>query len=509
MANNVGVFVSRATAGPLAFGPDPGDNVYLAIRAERGLSNIPTLITSMSRFRAAFGGALSSALGFSSGYLSAEVLFSKGVRRMYVLRVVGAGALAATVDLNDRAGTPLPTLKVLAKGEGVWGNSLDVVVEDGTLADTFRLRILDGSGAELEKWDNLLMNDSSFLTVNGASDYVQLQDLGSATAAPDNRPATGTFNLGDTQAGADGAAPADSDVIGTENLGVKTGLKAFRDNRLGRGFLMAPDLDFGSTVRDEMKAQLLSHYHIPMYSGAPAGSTPTAAIADVATAKDVAGGGYYYPRQRVRDLATQQIKTIPAAPQVVADYLRILPVKGPGKAPAGDDFAIQFALGLETQANGQPLVDAPVAELLVAAGINPVYDRNGKGPRCWGARAASNDTTWQYLYVVYQWALIASRVQDALDQLVYENTEGGFFTDLRLGVRNFMIDLHGQEAFRGRVPLENETADPEVHAFDVRADEELLSDADKNNGIARVEIWFRPAGTAETILVTVAKRNEG
>lgn len=513
MANNVGVFTQRSVAGPLAFGPDPGDAVFLAVLAERGPINVPTLITSFTRFKSIFGGALSATLGFSAGYEVARILFEKGVQRMYVTRIVGASALAAHVDLVDRNSltTPEDTLRVAAVGPGVWANALKVVIADGTKANTFKLTVTDANDVALEGevFDNLLLNAASLNRVNDASAYVRLSDLGSSTAAPETIPANGTFDLDGTQAGVDDHAPNDAAIVGTETMGVKSGLKVFRDYRLGRGFTLAPDLDAGATVRTEMLAQLEQFYHLPMFSGPAVGASPTTAISDVVSARSIAGGGYYYPRALVEDELTGDVKAIPVAGHVVADWLRIIPVRGPGKAPAGRDFRIDYVLGLETQSNGQPLIDAGVAELLVAQGVNPVYDRNGAGPRVWGGRATAEDASWQYLHAGYLWVLIASRVQEALDDLVYDVADEAFFAAVRLAIRNFLVDLHGQGAFNGAIPLENEQIDPDIHAFAVKADASLLSDQDKANGIVRVEIWFKPALVAETINVNVAKRNEG
>lgn len=510
MANAVGVFTTRATAGPLAFGADDGDNVLVATVAERGPSDVPTLITSWSRFLSVFGGAtpFTDRDAYSTGYEVIRRMFDKGVRRMHVLRIVGIDALEAHTDLVDRAGVPLNTLRVTAKGEGAWGNALDIVISAGTRANTFKLALLDGDGnaIEGESWDNLVLTDASLARVNDGSNYIRLTNLESVTASPSNLPALGTFALGATQAGVDDNEPLAAAIVGTDALGVKTGLKAFRSTLYGRGFLIAPDLDTETTVRDEIIAQAETYYRVPLFS-AVAGANPTSAMADVAACAAF-NAGYYYPRAKVQDELTGEYKTIPVTGHIIADWLKAIQQKGPGKAPAGKDFKIDFVLGIETQASGLPLIDAGVAETLIAVGVNPIWDRTGKGPRCWGARTTSDEAAWQYLHAGYLWCRIAHAVQSALDDLVYDTTDDLFFANIEGGVRDFLSDLAEQKAFRGRVPLPSEEPDPEVHAFGVTASESLLSDADKNNGIARVEIWFRPAGTAETIYAKIAKRNE-
>lgn len=515
MGNVVGVQVSRATAGPLAFGPDSGDSFFIGLLAERGPSDVPQVLTSFPRFQGVFGGAtpFSTETKYSAGYEVLRRFFDKGGRKAVVTRIVGASALEAYADLVDRAGTPVDTLRVYGKGEGTWANSYYVKIEDGTKADTFKLSLYDddpattGELVEGEEYDNLKMTSAYITAVNNQSDYIRLENLDSATAAPDNRPATGNTQLNTTQAGVDDNAPADAVIVGTDSDGVKTGLKAFRLSSYGRGFVCAPDLDDDSTVRDEIKAQAEDYFRVPLFSS-KAAATPATAKTDVATAQAF-NAGYFFPRALVEDALTEELKPIPVVGHIAADWMKVIERKGPGKAPAGKDFAITFVEGLETQSNGQPLVDSAdgVAADLLANGINPIYDRDGTGPKCWGARSTSTDVSWQYLHAGYLWCRIGHAVQEALDQLVYEVADDQFFAQIENGIRGFMIQLHSDGAFNGDIPLPTEEYDPDIHGFNVKCDKSLLSASDENNGIVRAEIEFKPALTAETIKVKVAKRN--
>src|SRR5690554_4495156 len=507
MANQVGVQISRSVAGPLSFGADSGDSLFIALLAERGPSDVPTLVTGMSRFDALFGGATPFVVGtaYSVGYEVLQRYFAKGGTRAYVLRLVGTNALGAHVELADQAGAPVDTLRVVAKGEGTWANGFDIVIAAGTRADTFKLTVVDGAGHTREAFDSLTMSATQLARVSEQSAYIRLEDLASATAAPDNQPAPGTYVLGSTQAGVDDNAPAFGDIVGTEVSGVKTGLKAFRSSVYGRGFLVAPDLDADQTVRDEMLSQSEAYFRVCL-SSAAAGSSPSTAITDKA-GFEAFNALTYYPRPIVEDRLTGELKSIPAVGHIVADWLKAIEQKGPGKAPAGAEFKIDFVRGLETHSNGQPLVDAGVAETLLANGINPLWDRDGQGARCWGGRSSAEDAAWQFAHAGYLWCRIAHAVQGALNQLVYEVADALFFSQIRMGVRAYLVDMHRQGAFAGAVPGAAEQADPAVHAFAVKCDESLLSDADRANGIVRVEIWFRPAGVAETIKVELSKQN--
>jgi phage tail sheath protein FI len=520
MGNLVGIDTSRSTAGPLAFGADPGDSILVALLAERGPVNTPTLVNSMGRFRAQFGEVTPTPQGanqnqYSTGFEILNILFSKGATQVYVLRLVGSGAATADVTIEDRGGTPEDTLTIAGLGPGTWANDYSVTIEDGTQTDTFRLTVRDPNADELERFDNLEMVGADLERVNDQSDYIQLTDEDSSNSPPDNRPATGTYTLGDDSAtsatasttGVDDNDPSASTIVGQENAdGTKTGLKTFRESKYGRGFILAPDLDDDTTVIDELEQIATEFYRVYLSS--------TDEGADLSTAQtqrndhDHFGTGFYFPRAKVTDDETQGVKTIPVVGHVAADWQSIVDEKGPGKAPAGRDFEVDFVRGLETQPNGQDWMEGPEgnAETLMANHVNPVYDRDGSGGRVWGARAATAEAAWKYLHAAYLYNLIASRVENALGQLIYEVADDQFFQQVRLGIRSFLVDLYKDGAFNGEIPGETDAFDPEAHAFHVKCDESMLSGQDKQNGIVRVEIVFKAALVAETIKVDIAKQ---
>lgn len=100
------------------------------VRSERGVPDQPVRVRGFADFTATFGGYLPGVYGAHA----LRGFFANGGSDAYVVRVVGAGALPATVDLDDTAGTPAPTLRLTAGGRGAvepgaWGNALSVAVE--------------------------------------------------------------------------------------------------------------------------------------------------------------------------------------------------------------------------------------------------------------------------------------------------------------------------------------------------------------------------------------------
>lgn len=507
MANNVGVFPSPGTVGPIAFGPDPGDSLFIALLAERGDENVPTLVTSFSAFQRLFGGAVPRSAGtsYSSGYEVLRQFFRKGGKRAYVVRIAGEGTVGSTTLVDRASGTPVAILDVKGKGSGAWVNGYSIAIVAGSQSDTYKLLVYNDDGDLVESYDNLLPTDADCERVTAASAYVRLvRNAANTTAAPDNLPALGDFDLGDDVPGVNDNDPTASEIVGTVTGSLRTGLKALRTYRYGRGAICAPDLDSDALVIAELEAQSLPYYRTYF-----TGSQPAATLSTVLTqraAHNNRGTHFSFPRCRDVDALTQQSKTFPPFGQIIGTWWSEIALKGPGKAPAGGAFRIDGVAGIERASNGEPLIDASAAETLMAQNINPIWDRNGLGNILWGGRAASADPAWNMLSVAYLYCLIGSEVQRALDILVYEVVDNSVFDQIYMGVYAFLAAQHRRGAFRGNLPDAYAVPDEVNDAFAVLVGPEIQTPEDNNNNLVRVRIWFREALTAETIDVQIAKQ---
>jgi hypothetical protein len=130
----------------------------------------PTLVTSWTDFQRGYGSFI------ADSFLAHSVFqyFNNGGRQCYVVRVTRSDAVTATVTVNNRATAPLAGVTFAAKNDGVWGNSLLVQIEDGTLdpGNLFRLSVRRQDDAAvlpdnllditpLEVFDNLSMDPTS------------------------------------------------------------------------------------------------------------------------------------------------------------------------------------------------------------------------------------------------------------------------------------------------------------------------------------------------------------
>ncbi len=173
--------------------------------AERGPISTPKLVTSFDEYGRFFGGYR------TDSFLTYAVqhFFDNGGKKCYVVRVVGAGHQTASLDLRDRerveAGPgasegerilaeTLPgalaeaALRIRASSPGVWGNLIDVQVENGTRDPENEFKLLVRFREELvETWDNLSMNlgDENFVeNLLGAdqSQYIRVSRLPTASS---------------------------------------------------------------------------------------------------------------------------------------------------------------------------------------------------------------------------------------------------------------------------------------------------------------------------------------
>jgi phage tail sheath protein FI len=168
---------------------------FIGITA-KGVPNKATFITSWAQFVRHFGYLI------PGSYLpyAVQQFFANGGKRCYVVRVLSAVSSAASfATLSTReANTPArPALKVKAKGNGAWGDSLAVLVQDGSTNPMAEFKLIVMlAGEPVEVFDNLSMDPAAEnyveTEVNDASDYIQVEDLHPATELANGQPVHAT-----------------------------------------------------------------------------------------------------------------------------------------------------------------------------------------------------------------------------------------------------------------------------------------------------------------------------
>ncbi len=115
-----GVYIEELEQGPRPIEGVPTSNAAFLGETERGPLR-PRLVTSYTEYTHWFGGV------FADGrYMPHAVsgFFENGGKRLYVCRIVGAGATTASKAFGD--------FTVTAAGPGAWGRRVWVRIQDGS-----------------------------------------------------------------------------------------------------------------------------------------------------------------------------------------------------------------------------------------------------------------------------------------------------------------------------------------------------------------------------------------
>lgn len=175
-----GVNVSILDTIPARSAPVGVDAFFLIGLAEKGPS-APVLVRDMSSFVQNFG----ERVAYGDLYDNLDAFFREGGMRAYVMRVVGASAIASSLILEDD--TAADTVLVEANSPGDWGDGLNVAVV-GTPATSIRIVITNDAGQTLEtspaftnRADLLSWTDSKFVTLSATGPSTDLPDALAAT----------------------------------------------------------------------------------------------------------------------------------------------------------------------------------------------------------------------------------------------------------------------------------------------------------------------------------------
>lgn len=119
------------------------------VRSQRGSPDRAVHVRGFADFVSVFGGYTPEAFGA----FAVRGFFDNGGSDAFVVRVVGAGASQAAVNVNDQATAPVPTLGLAAGARGTadpgaWGNDLSVAIEPHPLGQASVPAQATGGSAE-------------------------------------------------------------------------------------------------------------------------------------------------------------------------------------------------------------------------------------------------------------------------------------------------------------------------------------------------------------------------
>jgi len=483
-----GVFVEEVPAGAMPLeGVGTSTGAFIGV-AVKGALNRPKLVTNWTQFEKHFGSYRKDSF---LAYAVFGFFLNKG-RRCFVVRTASETAAIAGAVLKDReATTPADTLRVQALNEGTWGNALTLDVSDGTDEPTtaFNLVVKD-AGKAVETWEDLTLapDHERYVEkiVNGASAYIQVTDLKSATAAPGNRPAVAAGAA--LAGGVDGAADlTDADMTG--NPANRTGLYAF-DEVDEINSLSIP----GRTSQVMVQAGLdycAGRSDVGFVADAPLGLDPMQAKA-FRENFDSSYGYMYYPWIRINDPLTERPILVPPSGHLVGIYARSDGERGVHKAPANE--VIRGAVGVER------IVTDGEQELLNPAGVNVIRVFPGRGIRVWGARTMSSNPSLRYIHKRRFLMFVEESVAEGTQWAVFEPNDEVLWRKLTRTISGFLRRQFLEGALFGT---------SEEDAYFVKCDEETNPVEVRQAGQVVTLVGVNIVDTAEFVIFRIGQWDGG
>jgi len=514
-------------------GPRPIEGVSTSTagfvgETERGPTR-PRLVTSWQDYQRWFGGYIDQApLNAQNCFLpyAARGFFENGGQRLFVARVIGDTAVAASVNLP---GNPGPTT-IRANGKGTWGNRILLAVERASAAkfaaagsppsQWFRIKVLyyragvpapfvDPTNPLLlanpnrkepdafEDFDNLsgdsTQTNFAMTVINGASTLIEV----TACPGPPNPAALPTIALQNgTYVAAARADYLDDATIDPEAKRGLAGLSAIRDISL----LSIPDEvvinQLGADLQDKCDA-LKDRFAI--LSDQVVNGNPN--VPQVRPLRDSTYGAFYYPWLRVIASHTPDgTKLVPANGHVSGIYARTDVERGVHKAPANE--VVRGILARDLNGGRKPLshtLNKQEHDLLNPRGVNVIRDfrADGRDIRVWGARTMSSDAMWKYINVRRLFIFIEQSIDRGTQWAVFEPNSEPTWIAIRTSVTNFLRTVWRNGALMGTTPEE---------AFFVRCDRTTMTQDDFDNGRLICLVGVAPVKPAEFVIFRISQK---
>jgi len=474
----------QSTVGPNS------DTVAAFIGANDRGPTTPTLVTSWSQYTNLFGSW--NLIAGDSLPIAVYMFFSNGGSRAYVQRVVGTGAQSAVRTFNDRAGTPLSTLRLNAKNEGTWGNDINVTITDSTTTGYFNLTVYYGGSADaniVERYTDIVMNNAdsryAVAAINAASAYVVATDLNSATAGASKNPAVVTNQALST--GANGSS------VG--NITDYSGFDTIKQSLV----LNVPAVVSATTVNAAISYAESRDDVFVVIDGTAATAADQITLTNTYTASSHAA--VYYPPLVIADPtvgvggASGQTRTVGAGAAVVGLYSATDASRGVFKAPAGLQARLAGATSVASLTNAE--LDSLNSN---AAAVNAIKFVSGSGIVVMGARTLKGGYVDKYVPVRRTLIYLRKALTDLTEFAIFEPNDPALWRRIDATVSSFLTSFWAQGGLRGSVPSQ---------AFFVKVDSTNNPQASIDNGEVHIEVGVALQRPAEFVVIKIGQFDGG
>lgn len=526
-----GVYIEEVNAGPRPIEGVSTSTAGFVGETERGPTR-PRLVTSWTDYQRWYGGYLDrEPFNAANHYLPYAVrgFFENGGQRLFVARVTGNAAVAASVSL---AGAPGATV-VKAIGPGAWGKNVLLAVGPASAAEAlrpgspeasgevskwFRIRVLyyrkgipnpfvDPTNPKLladpkrvepdatEDFDNLSADPtrSNFAktVVNGASHLIEVE---SCLGVPAAKAFPSVALQNGTTVPAALADFLDEDTIDPEAKRGLAALCAVREISI----MAIPDevviKDLASALQDKCDG-MRDRFAVLSDQG------PSGNIRAIRPLRDSSYGAYYYPWVRVTASHTADgTKLVPPTGHVVGIYARSDVERGVHKAPANE--VVRGIITRDLNGGFKPLshtLSKQEHDLLNPRGVNVIRDfrTDGRDIRVWGARTMTSDAMWKYINVRRLFIFIEQSIDRGTQWAVFEPNSQITWIALRSAIANFLRTVWRNGALMGTTQDE---------AFFVKCDRTTMTQDDFDNGRLICVIGIAPVKPAEFVIMRISQK---
>jgi uncharacterized protein len=458
----------------------PSSTAFLAGYSIWGPVGTPVIISSWADFGRKFG-------GFNANSYLADAVFAFfqlfGGKQAIISRAVGGDAAVATKDLMDGAGEPVATLQVDAKYPSS-DVDIKVTVAAGTTANTRKLTFRSVALNVTEIFDNFTLAAADIQHINENSVLVNLTDLESETAAPNNLPAVAAESA---------LTGGDDDFANIAAADYTAALAPFADSNLGTGQVAIPGLT-GSTIYAAIKAHAEAYQRLGIIDPA-IGNDVSEMLAVDTTAYRSAHVALYYPWVKMSRLdGVNAFKFYPPSIFALGACAQVDRTIGTHKAPA--NISVPGAIDVERNADGSPMFTDAARGNLNAKQINVIAPIYNEGIKIYGARLLypAGETRVQMVHERRMLNLIYYSFKLGFSWAVFQTIGDRLFRDLRTSGANFLRQLWRDGALFGRT---------EAEAFVVTADESNNPPEELAQNRVHVQVGVKLSPTAEQVIINI------
>lgn len=468
---------------------------------------IPTLVTSWSDYVTKYGSWNTTASNDLA--LAVYMFFANGGRQAYILRVVGAGAIAAARTIQDRAGSPNNTLTLTAVNPGAWAvNSgsyygISFAVTDSVKTGYFDLTVYFGGITApyiVEKFTDLSMTTTdpryAISVINAGSRYLVATDAGSPSTGATRNPALVSVGSGSLTGGLNGSAVTsitDFSAFDTIKSSLLLNVAGWTDSTtVNAAIAYAESRNDIFVIIDGLA---------PTNASESVATTTTNQLAAAVAYTTTAYAAVYYPRLTISDPtvgvggATGATKLVGPGGAIAGLFVATDNFRGVFKAPAGLQTRVANAVSVVALTNAQ--LDSLNA---ASAPVNAIKFVPGSGIVVMGARTLDPGYVDRYIPVRRTLIYLEKALADLTQFAVFEPNNAALWRRLNSTVSSFLTNFWAQGGLRGTTPDQ---------AFFVKVDDTNNTPATIDNGEVHIEIGVALQRPAEFIVIKIGQFDGG